>query len=184
MDRLRISSREAVLTAAVELLARNPGVSLAAVAARAGVGRATLHRHFATRDALVRALALEALDATDAAVAGLEHVADPMEALEQMFERLVPLGDRFQCLAHLPIEDPEVDRRYAEQIDDLTTLIVRLRDERVIDARVPTSWAVRVADSLIWTAWEAFAEGELTARDAAQLALRTFLAGLGGDRHE
>ncbi len=182
MESLRLSSRDAVLTAALQLFAQNPGASLSAVAMRAGVGRATLHRHFATRDALIRALAIEALDATDAAVAGLEAVDDPTESLALMFERLVPLGDRFQCLAHLPIEDPEIDRRYAAQIDALTTLIDRLQAGGVIDPSVPVGWAVRIADSLIWTAWGSVAEGDLTARDATQLALRTFLAGVGGER--
>ncbi|MCG8590687.1 MAG: TetR family transcriptional regulator [Proteobacteria bacterium] len=184
METIRLTSRDAILAAALELFAENPGTSLAAVAARAGVGRATLHRHFASRDELIRELALAALDATDAAVAGLEEEPDPQLALEQMFERLVPLADRFHFLARLPVQDPEIDRRYAAQIEGLATLVARLRERGVVDASVPDAWMVRVADSLIWDAWSAVAEGSIPARDATALAVRTFLHGLGGERHD
>ncbi|MGW6459225.1 TetR/AcrR family transcriptional regulator [Streptomyces sp. NPDC055078] len=48
--------REQVLRAAAALLSRKPTATMDEVAKAAGIGRATLHRHFAGRDALVRAL--------------------------------------------------------------------------------------------------------------------------------
>ena len=54
---LRPTARRAIVDAAIRLWAVNPGASLSEVALRAGVGRATLHRHFHGRDALVTAVA-------------------------------------------------------------------------------------------------------------------------------
>ena len=184
METIRISSRDAVLSAALELFSANPGTSLAAVAARAGVGRATLHRHFPSREELIRALSIAALDATDVAIAGLEDELDPLVALEQMFVRLVPLADRFHFLAHLEVDDPEIQRRYAAQLEGLSTLVARLREHGCIDPELPDPWAVRVADSLIWAAWSAVADGSVPPRDAAALAARTFLRGVGGERSD
>ncbi|WP_432250082.1 TetR/AcrR family transcriptional regulator [Streptomyces sanyensis] len=48
--------REQVLRDAAALLSRKSTATMDEVARAAGVGRATLHRHFAGRDALVRAL--------------------------------------------------------------------------------------------------------------------------------
>lgn len=48
--------REQVLRSAAALLTRNSTATMDEVAKAAGIGRATLHRHFAGRDALVRAL--------------------------------------------------------------------------------------------------------------------------------
>ncbi|MFC5803741.1 TetR/AcrR family transcriptional regulator [Streptomyces formicae] len=48
--------REQVLRAAAALLARKSTATMDEVARAAGIGRATLHRHFAGRDALVKAL--------------------------------------------------------------------------------------------------------------------------------
>ncbi|MEM1316029.1 MAG: helix-turn-helix domain-containing protein, partial [Pseudomonadota bacterium] len=53
MSNIRLSSRDAILEAAFQLYARRPDASLAEVAQRAGVGRATLHRHFGSREALI-----------------------------------------------------------------------------------------------------------------------------------
>ncbi|MEW1888325.1 TetR/AcrR family transcriptional regulator [Streptomyces sp. NPDC048567] len=48
--------REQVLRSAAALLTRKSTATMDEVAKAAGIGRATLHRHFAGRDALVRAL--------------------------------------------------------------------------------------------------------------------------------
>jgi len=50
-------SRERILRAAGPLLERDPQATMSEVAAEASVGRSTLHRHFATRRDLARALA-------------------------------------------------------------------------------------------------------------------------------
>ena len=106
---IRPSARDAIVRAGVELLAQNPGAALADVAARAGVGRATVHRHFPARDDLLRALAIDALDATDAACADLDDAPTAVAALERMFEALVPLGPRYAFLARCEIDDDEID---------------------------------------------------------------------------
>ncbi len=178
MEPIRISSSEAIRQAALELLAANPGTSLAEVAARAGVGRATLHRHFPTRDDLIRDLAIAALDATDAAAAGVEDEPDALAALELLFERLLPLADRFHFLSRCFVDDAEVIRRYEEQTDRLRGLAARLRRQGHLDPAVPDSWAVALVDSLIWTAWSEVAAGAIPEREAAALALRTFLRGV------
>ncbi|MEV6263728.1 TetR/AcrR family transcriptional regulator [Streptomyces sp. NPDC051784] len=48
--------RDQVLRSAAALLTRKPSATMDEVARAAGIGRATLHRHFAGRDALVGAL--------------------------------------------------------------------------------------------------------------------------------
>ncbi|MFI5804033.1 TetR/AcrR family transcriptional regulator [Streptomyces sp. NPDC051561] len=63
--------REQVLRTAAALLTRKATATMDEVARAAGIGRATLHRHFAGRDALIKALEgfclQEIQEATDAA---------------------------------------------------------------------------------------------------------------------
>ena len=164
----------------MELFSRNPAASLSEVAARAGVGRATLHRHYPARSDLVRALALEALDATDEACAGLEHAASAEAALRLMFEALAPLGPEYAFLARCEIDDAEIARRYAEQVESLRGLVTWLRTDGLVAPSVATSWAMALIDHLIWMAWSLVASGEIAPRDASKLATRTVLQGLGG----
>ncbi len=73
---------EQLLGAAGELVAeRGPQVPLDEVARRAGVGIATLYRRFPDRDALLRALVLDALIRTREAAEKAAANDDPFEAL-------------------------------------------------------------------------------------------------------
>ena len=65
----RRTAREAILDAAVVALAESPDVPMAVIAESAGVGRATLYRHFPSRDDLIKELSLQAIRLTDEAVA-------------------------------------------------------------------------------------------------------------------
>src|SRR5215217_6480208 len=73
---------EQLLAAAGELVAeRGPQVPLDDVARRAGVGIATLYRRFPDREALLRALVLEALRRTREAAEEAAQGDDAFEAL-------------------------------------------------------------------------------------------------------
>ena len=68
-------ARQSPLNPTGAVLPRNPGAAMAEIAEKAGVGRATLYRHFPTRDDLIRALALASLSQTDKATKGGAAVA-------------------------------------------------------------------------------------------------------------
>jgi len=63
-------SRERILRAAGELLARDAQATMSEVAAHAGVGRSTLHRHFSTRRDLARAVERAATGPTEPSARG------------------------------------------------------------------------------------------------------------------
>jgi AcrR family transcriptional regulator len=75
-------NQEQLLGAARELVAeRGPGVPLEEVARQAGVGIATLYRRFPTREALLRAVVLDALSRTRLAAERAAAVEGPFDAL-------------------------------------------------------------------------------------------------------
>ena len=178
MEPLRISSQEAIARAAREIFALNPSAALADVAAKAGVGRATLHRHYASRSELVRTIAIEALDRTDEACAGIGDAPNARAALTQLFDRLGPLGDRYGFLYRVRIDDTEINERYAAQVESLHDLVEWLRRDGEIAEDVPAAWLVALIDQVIWTTWQLVANGEMTARAVSTLATRTVLGEL------
>jgi AcrR family transcriptional regulator len=96
-DALR--NRDAILAAARAALTESADVSLNAIAKRAGVGNATLYRHFASREQLVLAVydqeVRHLVDAADELLS--EH--DPAAALEEWVARLAQYAMTKQGLA-------------------------------------------------------------------------------------
>lgn len=180
---IRPPTRDAIIEAAFAVLSKNPSAALSDVAARAGVGRATLHRHFASRDDLVRALALQANqemdDAVDTACAPAKSYS---EAVRLALQALIPLGDRHGFLAlELFADDADMQAEFARQSRETADLMDAAKREGLFDKAVPTSWIVQAFDHLIYAGWESVSAGETTPDQAADLAWRTLTNGLGRD---
>ena len=178
---LRPTTKDAIVEAAFDVLSRDPSASLSEVAERAGVGRATLHRHFPSREDLVRALALLAIEemdeAADAACKDAESYAD---AFRQMLAALIPLGDRHGFLAREPIDDdPDIAAEFERQTNETRDIVEEAKREGLFDRAVPTDWITQAFDHLLYAAWESVKAGETTHAQAADLAWRTLTNGLG-----
>ena len=177
----RKSSRDSILDAVTYVLARNPGASLGEIALRAGVGRATLHRHFAKREDLIRDLALRSIEDVNAAVADIVDMqADPPTVLRQLFAATVPLGDKYHFLcSEMAGYDAEVSAGYETQLVWLVPVVERLQAGGYLGQHVSTDWAITMIDAITWAAWSAVHDGSIARRDAAQLAFDTCMNGLG-----
>ena len=154
---------------------------MAEIAAKAGVGRATLYRHFPTREDLIRALALESLRQTDEATKQIPaDRASAVQVLAEVFEAIVPLGDRFRFLSNEPaaFHDPEIKAAHDRQLDELAELVEAMKAEGSLDRAVPTAWVVATIDALVYAAWDTVDDGAVARRDAAKLAFRTIMRGL------
>jgi AcrR family transcriptional regulator len=105
-------NQEALLSAARELIAeRGAGVPLEDVARRAGVGIATLYRRFPDREALLRAVVLDALTRTRLAAERAAELDDPFEALATYLRIALELRVSAvmpQVLDVLDLDDPEI----------------------------------------------------------------------------
>ena len=183
-DSIRPSTRDALLEAAFQVLAAAPRASLSDIAARAGVGRATLHRHFPGRYDLIRALAHRAIQEIDKAAESASADAETYAAaLENTLEALIPLGDRYGFLMRESLDDdPQVSAQFARQTRETKAAIEQARKEGAFDPNVPTAWIAEVYDHLLFAGWEAVKAGELTTRQATELAWRTLMSGVGARR--
>ncbi len=180
-DSIRPSTRDSLLEAAFGLLSRNPGASLAQVAARAGVGRATLHRHFPSREELIRTLTTLAIAEMDAAVKeACQNVESAADALRRTLEVLIPLGNRHGFLLNESnADDPALTAEFDRLDRETGDLVEACKREGLFDPGVPTPWITEVINALLYTGWESSLRGKTTAQQAVDLAWRTLTRGFG-----
>jgi AcrR family transcriptional regulator len=81
-------NRDAITTAALAALTESPDASLNAIAKRAGVGNATLYRHFQTREELVLAVYQHEVQQLVHSAQELLQTDAPLDALRHWVERL------------------------------------------------------------------------------------------------
>ena len=176
------SRKQQLLLASGRVLATNHGATLGEIAERIGIGRATLQRYFPKRQDLLREIALDALREIDIALDSvLRTDVRPEESLLLMFELLAPLGDRYFYLVSYPdlMDFEDVAKAYEQQLDRLNIFVQDLKQRDVFAPDIPTAWIVQTIDLLIWGAWYAVDSGSVARNDAALLASRTLMRGLG-----
>lgn len=180
MTRKRTAARAALLDTATVLLAENPGASFIEVAEAAGVGRATLYRHFASREELLRELCLEAIEATDQAVAPLvEQATSATDLLRRIIVALLPLSDRYHFLTRYPdLEDAGINARLQRQTEQTIALIQQAQHDGEVADDLSPAWIALVFDSLLYAAGQSIAEGKLEIEAAAELVFRTLMQGV------
>lgn len=170
---------QAILEAAERVLSADPTASMEQIAAAAGVARTTVHRRFATRDALIDELTGWAAQRFDDAVRRARpETVPPLVALYQATANVldVKIGWGF-AMSRTSSADPQVAAVHARVREQCDRLLLRARDAGVIRADVDLDWARRVYYALIH---EATQYPEPTDTDAlATLVVDTLLRGTG-----
>ena len=149
------------------------------IAVQAGVGRATLHRHFRTREDLVSAIGIRCIEEMNVAVRSEQAVSKgAVDRLRSALRAVIPLGDRYSFLGSIVSNDSMLLESYEAQLDWVETLVKDLKEQGEISKDVPSPWVVAQIDQLVWSAWNAMANGYLTTDEATELAMRSLLDGL------
>lgn len=177
-----LRSRRALLDAGLELLLQKPSATLSELAVHAGVGRATLYRHFDTREALVKALVIECLAETEAVVKPIyEKALSARQTLESILTVVVPLADKFHFLLSLWMvasEDKTINDIYNQQLQALYELIESAKADGAIKSHLSTGLLVGVIDSLLYSTWWMIGSQMMTQEQAVEQILETLFDGI------
>lgn len=176
----RRAARPSLLDVAAEVLVADPAASLAEVAAAAGIGRTTLHKHYATRDDLLCAVGYRAIDLWEQAISGVTGT-DPDGGLRALTAAMIPIGPQLAFLWRTPAFDhvQELSERWKAVEARGLAVLKRAQDRGILRAGVPDWWLLQTFYSIIYVAAESVGVGQLAPLDAPGLALSTFLHGSG-----
>lgn len=169
----------AILDAATDCLARDPEMSIAGIAAAAGVGRITLYGHFKTRAELVDAVFVRTVEHADAILDAIDVGGDPADALARLVASSWQIVHQFSSILlaaqrELPAE--RIRGAHDPLLHRVQTLIRRGQGAGTFRTDLPEQWLITTAFSLMHAAAGDVATGRIKADDAARLITATLLA--------
>ncbi|MFJ8001634.1 TetR/AcrR family transcriptional regulator [Streptomyces sp. NPDC096310] len=171
--------RDQVLRTAAALLTRKPTATMDEVARAAGIGRATLHRHFAGRDALIKALEALGLQELETALDGAgidEGPAD--EALRRLVARVEPSAG---LLAFLVTENQLFEGEINEGWDRIdarfSALFRRGQEQGHFRIDLSPAWLTEALYGLIGAGAWAIHDGRVAAKDFQYMIVELLLGG-------
>ena len=154
-----------ILDAAVDALASDPEASMAAIARRAGVVRATIYVHFPTREALIAAITERAIAEVSAAIESAEPArGEPAEALERVITAAWRGLGRYHALVEINtrLASADLHALHAPVLDVIVPLIERGQRDGAFRADVPAVWHLATLLALIHSASGELAAGRIS----------------------
>ncbi|MFE6665584.1 TetR/AcrR family transcriptional regulator [Streptomyces sp. NPDC057697] len=172
--------REQVLRSAAALLTRKSTATMDEVARAAGIGRATLHRHFAGRDALVRALETLGIQEFEAALdtAALDEGAAP-DALRRLVVAVEPCAGllAFLVTENQLFEGEEVNEGW-NRLDARVSAFFRRGQERgEFRIDLTPAWLTEALYGLISSGAWAVQDGRVASQDFPYMIVELLLGG-------
>ncbi|MDQ0983477.1 TetR/AcrR family transcriptional regulator [Streptomyces sp. V2I9] len=171
--------REQVLRSAAALLSRKSTATMDEVARAAGIGRATLHRHFAGRDALVKALENLGLQEFEAALdaARLDEGASE-EGLRRLIAAVEPSAGLMSFLVtENQLFEGEVDEGWNRADARVAAFFRRGQERGEFRIDLTPAWLTEALYGLIGTAAWSVQTGRVAAQDFQHMIVELLLGG-------
>ncbi|WP_223005907.1 TetR/AcrR family transcriptional regulator [Streptomyces genisteinicus] len=171
--------REQMLRTAAAVLSRKSTATMDEVARAAGIGRATLHRHFAGRDALVRALEALGIRELESALDRSRIDDGPAgEALRRLIGEMQPSAD---LLAFLYTENQlfegEIDEGWARLDARVSDLFRRGQQQGEFRIDLTPAWLTEALYGLVGSCAWAVMDGRVAQKDFQYMIAELLLGG-------
>jgi AcrR family transcriptional regulator len=176
-------SFESILDAALDALASDPDASMAEIARRAGVVRATIYVHFPTREALIAAVTERAIaEVTEAIEAAEPTRGEARDALQRVVAAAWGGLGRFHALVEVNTRLPHADLHAMHRpvLAVLEPLIERGQRDGSFRPGVPTVWHLSMLLALVHAASGELSAGRIPATKVEAELIASVLGAIGG----
>ena len=174
-------SIERILDATLDALASDPEASMAAIARRAGVVRATVYVHFPTREKLIEAVTQRAISDVTEAIQSVEPArGDPADALRRVVTAAWRTLGRFHTLVEVNARLPQADLHAMHRpvLAILVPLIERGQRDGTFRRDVPVAWHLSMLLALIHAASSELSAGRMPHAAVEAALVRTVLGAI------
>ena len=167
--------------AATHLWSENPTAGVAEVATAAGVGRATLYRHFPTRESLLESIRSQGLSDGERAAesCGLDD-GTATEALGRLLGAWLALGDRYRVIVVNPSRPDQLAVREQEErlAASIQRVVERGQAAGEFSSAIPPYWGMSAVGALLVAMIVAVGEGTVARESAHALLIETVTGAL------
>ncbi|TDZ76817.1 TetR/AcrR family transcriptional regulator [Mycobacteroides salmoniphilum] len=174
-------SRDNLLQAAAVFLGRQPAATMDEIAVATGVSRATLHRHFAGRAALIEALTVLAVAGMESALDGARLTEDSAtDALERLVRACEPVAD-YLVLMYVQYQNldlPQALEGFSDVEHRITDLFARGQKSGEFRTDLTAVWLTEVFFSMVAGAAWAIQTGRVARRDFPHMIASLMLHGV------
>jgi len=177
-------TRTRIIEKSIVHIAQNYSVSIEEIAEASGVGRATVYRHFKSKNGLiaqVNAFVGHKLYTTVTPI--LDDSLSAGQKITSFIERMVPLGGFLItssylsiCFKNFPLAGKIRHDAHLLRVDHLCR---ELKQQGFISSQLPVPWIVTGLNVLIGQAWQQIQDGNIAPNNASELVLETFVSGWG-----
>ena len=175
------SDREALLRAAADFLGRRPNATQDEIASAVGVSRATLHRHFAGKPALLAALdELAIAEMRKALEIARLHDDSAVEALRRLITACQPVSP-YLALLYSQTQELDADaslKGWADIDADITELFKRGQHDGDFRPDLGATWLTEAVYSLVAGAAWAVQVGRVAGREFDHMITDLLLHGV------
>jgi AcrR family transcriptional regulator len=172
--------REHVLRTAAALLSRKSTATMDEVARAAGIGRATLHRHFAGRDALVKALEQLGIQEFEAALDRADlDTGGASDALRRLIAEMQPAADllAFLVTENQLFEGDQVNEGWTRLDARVSALFRRGQEQGEFRIDLTPAWLTEALYGLMGSCAWAVMDGRVAKKDFQYMIAELLLGG-------
>ncbi len=174
--------RTTLLLNLVNALADQPRASMGQLAIMVGTSRATLCRHFPSRDAMMLAMSEAGIESAEQALARARPNQDnAQQALKRLIDELLPIAEFYAYVDHQMRADEAVDVRVQPLRTSLITLFQQWQESGQLRVDLPAAWLVESMSALLRSATAMIRSGRLARQDAAQSIFDLLWQGMAKD---